>query len=112
MDVHRNEKARVELEMLDADGNTTTNYQAGSIKWTLSHPDSMALADEDANPLDAVLTFTELTPPGEDASISVSFDGDPGTGVRTVRSQSQEPIRVVEGEAVAGVVHVIKMDPV
>lgn len=95
----------VEVTMTDANGNTTTNYQVGSIQWTSTDASKVAVIDDDADPHDAsveVLALTEGTP----VRIGVSFDGDPGEGVRTVSGESED-LNVVPGEATGATVKVV-----
>jgi hypothetical protein len=107
---HVGETVGILLKMKDANGQDTTVYDvAAGIAWELTHQNSMELADDDANPLDQKLTFTSLTPPGEDAAVSVVFDGDPGTGMVEVRAQTTDQIRVVAGPAVSAELAVLEM---
>lgn len=109
-DLHIGDDVVVEATMTDANGNETTVYDvAGGIQWTSTDASKVSVTDDDADPHDAaveVLALTEGTP----VRISVSFDGDPGTGVRTVTGETED-LNVVPGEA-TGVQVVLKVNAV
>lgn len=106
-EVHIGETGKVIVRMKDANGNETDSYDKMSgVTYTSTHPGMVDVVDADAEPKDAELSFSALTPTGEDAFINVSFDGDPGDGVRQVALVS-EAIHVVPGDAVAGTVEIV-----
>lgn len=106
VDLRIGDEVLVEVTMTDANGNPTTVYDvAGGIQWTSTDASKVAVADDDADPHDArvdVLALTEGVP----VRIGVSFDGDPGEGVRTVAGESED-LNVVPGEATGATVKVV-----
>ncbi len=84
--------------MRDAQGAETKTYDVtGGIQWTSTHPDVVAVFDDDEDPRDARIEFLQVFS-DEDVFLEVSFDGDPGDGQRAVTARS-EAIRVVPGPA-------------
>jgi hypothetical protein len=106
-DLHIGDTVRARVRMTDANGNQTTVYDvAGGVTWTSTDASKVAAVDDDADPHDARLDVLALTDAGP-VRVGVSFDGDPGTGTRTVSAESED-INVVPGEATGAAV-VIEM---
>jgi hypothetical protein len=85
--------------MRDASGNETQSYDvAGGVLWESTDDTKIAILDDDADPRDAVVSVLALTEEGSPVRLSVSFDGDSGSGVRTVRGESED-LNVVPGDA-------------
>lgn len=91
-----------EVHMTDAQGNDTDSYDVMSgISYVSSDPDSIEVVDDDAEPKDARLNFLALTDAPQ--QVTVTFDGDPGDGVRSITLVSED-IEVVPGPATGGTV--------
>ena len=94
---------KAKVVMRDADGRETDSYdEMIGIGYESSNPDAVSVVDDDAEPRDARLEF--LAPTDEPVFIDVTFDGDPGDGMRPIRLRS-DGITVVlppPGDAVSG----------
>jgi hypothetical protein len=92
---------RAVVRMVDANGRETNTYDTMTgITYASTDPDVVSVVDEDVEPKDATLMANDV---GQ-ATLTCTFDGDPGDGIRQIMLQS-EPIDVVEpppGEAVGG----------
>jgi hypothetical protein len=96
----------VVVEMLDANGNVTDDWDsAGGVQWTSTLPSAFNVTDADANPKDAVIDFLALTAAGEEGFIECSFDGRVGPGERRITARSVS-LAVVPGEATGARVQV------
>jgi hypothetical protein len=99
---HIGDTGVVAVEMTDEQGNLTDTYdKITGIRYDSSNPNAVSVLDEDAEPKDAEVEFKALTT--EPARITVTFDGDPGSGVRPITLVSED-IEVVAGEATGGTV--------
>jgi len=99
---HVGDVADVQVELTDARGQTGATWdESGGMIYTVSHPDAVTVGDEDADPMDAEVNFTDLTPDGEDAYIEVSFDVRIGAEENRLTLRSQT-FSVVPGEATGG----------
>jgi hypothetical protein len=102
VDVHVGEVGIAEVEMRDADGNVTDDYdKVAGIHWSTTDPSKVTLVDDDANPKDARFNFLALTT--TPVTASCTFDGDAGDGVTQIEGASEE-INVVAGPARSGTV--------
>jgi hypothetical protein len=105
VDVHVGDPGVAEVEMRDAQGNVTDNYdKVSGIQWTTSDP-AVELVDDDANPKDARFNFVSVTT--APVTATCMFDGDAGEGLVSITATSEE-INVVPGPASSATV-VIKM---
>jgi hypothetical protein len=106
VEVHVGEVGVAEVEMRDAQGNVTDDYdKVAGIQWSTTDPASVTLVDDDANPKDATFNFLAITT--APVTATVMFDGDAGDGVTQITGTSEE-INVVPGPARSGTV-TIKM---
>ena len=101
IEAHIGDLGVAEVVMRDSPSNPTDRYDSMSgIAYSSSHPTAVNVVDDDAEPKDARVEFLALTN-GEEATITCTFDGDPGDGITTVVLVS-EGIMVVPGDAVGG----------
>ena len=91
-------KVKARVQMRNKNGQPTLTYDvAGGIEWTSSDDTKAAAVDDDADPHDARIDILDKTEPGSPVRIGVSFDGDPGDGVRMVEAEAE--INVIDGQA-------------
>lgn len=100
------QKGTAKVTMYDADGRQTDSYDVMSgIQYSSTDPNVVSVLNEDEEPRDA-----ELMAHAEgQATITCTFDGDPGDGLRSITLQSP-PIDVVlppPGQAVTGTFEVV-----
>jgi hypothetical protein len=99
---HVGDVADVRVELTDARGQAGAAWdEAGGMIYTVSHPDAARVTDEDADPMNAEVEFTDLTPDGEDAYLEVSLDTRRGDAENRLTLRSQT-FAVVPGEATGG----------
>lgn len=111
VNAHVGEHGIVEVEIHDAQGNVTTDWDiAGGVKWSSTNEVAVPVSDMDLNPQDAEVEFAALTGEGEEVFIECQFDGRVGPEEKPIMLRSQS-IAVVPGEATSGVVN-IRMVPV
>lgn len=95
---HIGEKPKLRAVLVDQQNMPGANFD--TIVFSSTDPGTI-ITDNDANPLDAEIEFTQLTEPGVDQFVEATVDGDPSAAVRefTLRSKSYQ---VVPGDAVGG----------
>lgn len=109
INAHVGELGHVEVEIHDAQGNITTDWDVvGGVRWRSTNEAAVFVSDTDANPQDAEIEFRGLT--SADEFLECEFDGRVGPDVNLITLRSQS-LAVVPGEATGGVVNVF-MKPV